>query len=332
MRRAWTVGIGVALLATGLSLPGASAAGSDRPDSLGGAAAAAASPANRWIQESLTPGGDEDWFRFSMAQPAWALVTLGHLPADYSLALYDAQHRLVGKSNHSGRRFEQLYRSLGAGNYFVRVSSPSGASSSTPYALNFRPLPAQMVIAEKRNVGDIPGFDIKGELLNNTSSWRQVRRIHVTWFDRSGNTIGSCDEGVIPGAVAPRQRIEFDIVDGQPNCGKQPSGAAAYSLRIDSAVTSIRRPAGLVMTPTTHVTSTTQRVYRGTLRNTSSQTMKDIYPTVIEYDSYGRAIAFGYDHIPSLAPGASHSYTMAVDIAHLPKPNGFREYASFVQH
>ncbi|MDQ1706379.1 MAG: bacillolysin [Frankiaceae bacterium] len=319
----------MAIMATGLWLPGASAAGTDRPDSFRTAKSAPASAPGKWLRETLGSAGDQDWFRFTLAQPAWALVTLGHLPADYAVALYDSHHALVGKSDRTGRRFEQLYRSLGTGDYFVKVNSPSGAHAGTPFALKFQPLAAEMVVAEQRNVHDTStGFDIKGELLNNTSTWLEVRRIHVTWFDKNGAKLGGCDEGVIPAPVAPRHRVEFDVENGQPECGDQPSGAASYQLRVHTGTTTARTPAGLVMKPGTHTSTPTQRIYKGTVTNTSNQTMHGVYPTVIEYDSYGRAIAFGYDHFASLAPGKSRNYLMAINTSKLPKPNGFREYTS----
>src|SRR5436189_1942829 len=115
-----------------------------------------------------------------------ALVTLGHLPRDYDLALYGPNGSRLASSKHFGRRFEQIYAALPAGDVYAQVVARNDVKPSVAYVLNFRPLAEAMLVAEQRNVGDTAGFDIKGELLNNTSQWRDVRSIHVTWVDHNG--------------------------------------------------------------------------------------------------------------------------------------------------
>lgn len=329
MRRSIVVAVGAAV-AAGALVPVASAAGADRPDSMRAAKSAAASPANTWVREALRSGHDRDWFRFSMRHSGRALVTLGHLPADYSLRIYNSRGNALGGSDHAGTRFEQVYRHFAAGDYFVRVAPSAGTGSSTRYALQFRPLRPAMVVAEQRNVGDVDGFDIKGELLNNTSAWRNVLRVHVTWLDRNGNKVGTHDEGVIPGPVGPHRRVEFNVV-ARRGSKDLPSTATSYRLKVDSQKTSDRTPGGLRMVPGKQATTKTQRLYDGTLTNRSSQTLRGIYPTVIEYDTYGRALAFGFDYIAHLAPGETKNYEAVINIKDLPKPNGIRSFASITK-
>lgn len=319
-----------AAVVAGDGLPLASAAGPDRPDTLQAAASAAASPTGKWIRESLSSTSDVDWFRFTVKKRSWGIVTLGHLPANYSLAVFDAHGTQVAASDQPGKAFEQVYRRFDAGDYFVRVASTSGADRSVAYAVKFRVLPAAMIVAEHRNVGDVDGYDIKGELLNNTASWRNVLRVHVVWLDKNGHKLGSHDEGVVPGPVAPRQRVEFDVV-AERGTSALPAGTSAYRLHVDSQKTTARTPSGLGVTPTKQTTTKTQRLYDGTVKNTSSKTIRGIYPTVIEYDAWGRAIAFGFDNLGRLAPGQSRSYEAVIDTAKLPKPNSTRTFASITE-
>lgn len=312
-----------AVTAGAFGVPTASAGSGDQADSLAAAKHASTSPNDTWVHERLGSATDQDWFRFSMPTTGHALVTLGHLPRNYDLALYASDGRRLGRSTNHGRRFELVYQSFAAGDVFARVSARKGVKRSVAYALKFRPLPEAMVVAEQRNVGDTAGFDIKGELLNNTSGWLDVLRLHVTWTDRNGNTVGSQDQGIIPGPVAPRNRVQFSVEETNP-----PSGATGYRLSVDTRATNRRTPQHLLMKPVSKTKTTTQRVYRGTITNTTSKTVRGLYPTVIEYDTLGRAIAFGFDQIDSLGPGQTADYTAAVDIKNLPRLNGVRQFYS----
>ena len=307
-------------------VPAASAGTGDRPDTFAAATHAGASPQGKWLHERLGSSGDQDWFRFTLAKPGRALITLGHLPRNYSLDVYGPDSAHLAKSDHAGRRFEQVYRSFSAGDVFVRVSTSHQAKPSVAYALKFRALPNAMVVAEQRNVGDTSGYDIKGELLNNTSQWRDVAHLHVTWVDRNGNSVGSQDQGIIPGPLAPHHRIQFNVEQPSP-----PAGTAGYRIGIVDRTTSRRTPPGLVLNPGDRQQTTTQRIYRGTVRNTSDQTLHGVYPSVIEYDRFGRAIAFAFDQIKSVAPGETVKYTAALNIKNLPKLNGYRTFASITK-
>jgi hypothetical protein len=309
-------------------MPSAAAAAGDRPDSFAAAKSAAASPTRTWLRETLSSTSDRDWFRFTMAHSGRALVRLGHLPADYAMTVFNSQHHAVVGSDRAGQRFEQIYHAFAAGDYFVRVTSSSGANAHVAYLLNFRPLARRLVIAESRATHTSAGFTIRGELLNNTASWLRLQRIHVTWFNKHGDSVGTCDEGVIPAPIAPLHRIEFDIQNGEPNCGDQPSNAASYTLHVSAAKTADRTPAGLVLKPGAKTQSPKQRVYKGTVTNNSNTTLTNIYPTIIEYDGIGRALAFGYDKIATLRPGQTRTYSAAIDTAGLPQPNSVRERVS----
>jgi hypothetical protein len=323
VRRSWTIAITAAVAAGGFAVPTASAGSGDQADSLAAAKHASTSASNRWLHERLGSSSDQDWFRFSMPSAGRALVTLGHLPRNYDLALFSSSGERLAQSKQPGRRFELVYRSFAAGDVFARVTARAEVESTVAYALKFRPLADAMVIAEQRNVGDKPGFDIKGELLNNTSGWLDVLRLQVTWLDKNGNSLGSQDEGIIPGPVPPRKRVQFVVEEPSP-----PAGAVGYRIAVDTRSTTRRTPQNLLMTPGKRTESSSQRVYFGTIKNTTSETVRGLYPTVIEYDSLGRAIAFGFDEIKTLAPGETVNYAAAVEIKGLPRLNGIRQFYS----
>jgi hypothetical protein len=321
VRRTWSIAVIAAVAAGLVGVPAASAGTGDRPDSLNAAKQAGVAPSDKWLRERLGSASDEDWFHFSMPSAGRALVTLGHLPRNYDLALYAGDGSRLGLARHSGRRFEQLYKPLPAGDVFARVTARSDVKPNARYALKFRPLDNDMVFAEQRNVGDTAGYDIKGELLNNTAQWRDVQAIHVTWTNSSGSSVGSQDVGIIPGPVAPRKRVQFSIEQTNP-----PAGTTGYRLSVTTRTTTRRTPQNLLMTPGTHKQTTTQRIYHGTITNTTSSTVRGLYPTVIEYDSLGRAIAFGFDKINSLDPGETVNYTAAINLDNLPHLNSFRSF------
>jgi hypothetical protein len=315
---------------SGALAPSASAGTADRPDTRAASAHAAVSPSGRWLREALGSNADQDWFRFHQAATGRALVTLGHLAGNYSLTVMNSHGSTVAQSDRAGREFEEVYLPVSAGDYFVKVAADSGADPSVDYVLNFRPLPNAVVIAEQKELGDIDGFDILGELLNNTSSPVKLLDLHVTWLDRNGKVVGSQNEGIRPGPIAPHQRAEFTIKHAHEPAGNVPANATSYRIRVDAGTTTHRAPTGLVMTPTSNGTAGPQhsRVYKGTLTNKSGRTLTEIYPTVIEYDSRGRANAFGYDLIHSLAPGKTVSYKMFAGDKNTPTPNAIRLYAS----
>jgi hypothetical protein len=326
VRRAAGIAVITAVVAGLAGVPAASAGNGDQADTFAAASHSPASTSGKWLRENLSSPGDQDWFRFAMASSGRALITLGHLPRNYALDVYGPDSTRLATSDHAGRRFEQVYHSFAAGDVFVRVSTSHTTKPSVDYALKFRPLPTQMVVAEQRNVDDTPGFDIKGELLNNTPDWREVAHLHITWVDKNGNTVGTKDQGIIPGPIAPRKRIQFTVKEPQP-----PAGTAGYRIGIVDRRTNRRTPSGLVMNPGQKSETTTQRIYRGTLHNNSGQTLRGIYPTVIEYDRFGRAIAFAFDKIDSLAAGATVNYTAALNTKDLPRLNGIRQFATITK-
>ena len=330
MRRVMTVGLVGALLAGGAGLlSGAAQAAGDRPDTYSAATQAAASANSTWLREALGSTGDKDWFRFTMSQDRRVLVTLGHLPADYQLRVYDATGKLVATSDRSGRKFEQLYLRLSAGDNFVRVAaSGDTVKPDRNYRLQFRPLANAVVVAEQKGSIDAQGLEVRGELLNNTGSNVTIQRVRVVFFDKNGAKVGTTDEGVRPGPVGAHRRVEFEV---ERDAVKVPAGATTYRVTAAAVATDDPVQRGVKMNPAPVGNPTSnQRVYSGVVTNTTNQTITDIYPTIIEYDSLGRANVIGYGLVKTLAPGAQKKYSVTLGGADVPVPNATRQYPTIV--
>lgn len=329
MHRVLTVGTVGSLLAAGATLlPGVAAAAGDRPDTLAQARQASASPNGTWLRERLGSADDRDWFRFTVAQDQRVLVTLGHLPADYRLAVFDAAGHKVASSDRSGRKFEQLYLRLSSGDNFVRVAPSGSVNPDANYRLQFRPLPDAVVFAEQKGSLGNQGFEVRGELLNNTGHRVSVQRLRVTFLDSSGDKVGTTDEGIRPGPVAARARVEFEIERSAVNV---PADAVRYRLSVAAVNTDDAVQRGVRMSPDpVDQVSPGLRVYSGTVKNTSNHTITNIYPTVIEYDSLGRANSIGYGLVKTLAPGQSKHYSFSIDSSDLPRPNATRQYPTIL--
>jgi hypothetical protein len=325
-----TVGLVGALLAGGAGLlSGPAQAAGDRPDTFSAAKQAAASANGVWLKERLSSAGDKDWFRFTTSTDRRVLVTLGHLPADYKLRVYDASGDFVQSSDRSGRKFEQLYLRLSAGDNFVRVSaSGDTVKPDRNYWVQFRPLANAVVVAEQKGSIDAQGFEARGELLNNTANNVTIQRLRVAFLDKDGNKVGTTDEGIRPGPVAAHRRVEFEI---ERDAVKVPAGATSYRITAAAEATDEAVQRGVKMSPAPVENATSnQRVYSGVVSNTTDHTITDIYPTVIEYDSLGRANAIGYGLVKTLSAGAEKKYSLSIGGADVPVPNATRQYPTIV--
>ncbi|MBV9291895.1 MAG: hypothetical protein JO222_05540 [Frankiales bacterium] len=323
MRRLLTVVAAAGVLVTGLSTTSTAVPG-DRPDTLRAARHAGVSPNGPWIAETLESTSDQDFFRFTMGTAGHALVTLGRLPGNYALDLYRADGHLVASSDRGGHRFEQLYVALPAADYYVRVSSAHGVDPHQAYRLQFRPLSAAVVFAEFKDVAHGHGIDVRGELLNNTPHRVDIVRLHVRYFDKHGQQIGTSDEGIRPGPIAAWHRAEFEVKHSD---AELPTGTTSYRIRVDAVRSHAPVLRGAKVKPgTTTQVSPTRRAYSGTVTNTTNQTINNVWVTVIEYDSKARANVIGFDHIDAIAPGATTPYNV-VD-RYSSAPNATRVYAT----
>jgi hypothetical protein len=324
-------GLCAAVMAAGASVPAvaAAAAGGDQPNTFAAAKSAPASPIGRWLQAALASSHDRDWFRFSLAAPAWSIVTLGDLAGNDQLAIYDARGNPLATSDHGGRHFEQIYRPLPKGDVFVRVMASSASAKAGRYALKVRPMPAWIVFASTHGGFDSTGWHLFGELLNNAADPLHVVRIRVDWFDKSGKRVGGYDGGIRAGPVPPHTRAPFQLARGND---KIPASTRAYEVRVFAKKTQQAVSGGVSLKPgRTQALTDGRRLYRGTITNTTDHVIRNVLPGVVEYDVLGGVSALGFGRTYTLQPRASAHYTMVAGKAHSPAPNGARQTVDIIE-
>lgn len=85
----------------------------------------------------ICPAGDQDFFRFELAQTGEVIIRLNRLEADYDLILYSPEGRQIAFSVQAGRAEERIRLSgLAPGTYTVKVWGFAGAwHGLAPYRL-----------------------------------------------------------------------------------------------------------------------------------------------------------------------------------------------------
>lgn len=100
--------------------------------------AAAAVATNTAISAAIGSATDRDWYSFTLSGTSNLAITLGNLPGDYDVILYNAAGTELARSENGGSTSESITRnSSAAGTYYVQVFGYNGAfSSSVCYNLN----------------------------------------------------------------------------------------------------------------------------------------------------------------------------------------------------
>lgn len=291
-------------VANGLAVPGPVAA-ADAPNSCAGATSNSSQSA--WIYETISPSGDVDWYRFSNNASRYVLITLGKLPADFDLYLYASGDctNAIASSHRSNREFDQIYRSLGLGTYYVRVVGYRGASSSATYGLRWRPLPGTVHVLNYTSSVDGAGYlHFPGEILNNTPDARRWIQIDATLYDSADRVIGS-GVGYPDRAIVPaRGRSPFEIV------ARRPSGYHHARLSIFRSSVTTASAGSLGVTPAAPYADATRWHFPGSVTNNGSSTTRANQVLVTLYDAYGapRAVTSAWTSPRSIVAGGTASF------------------------
>ncbi|MBK6828306.1 MAG: pre-peptidase C-terminal domain-containing protein [Chitinophagaceae bacterium] len=90
-------------------------------------------PNNTNINSQIASASDVDWYKFSnSALEPNIYVTLGNLPFDYDLYLYNSAGGMIGSSTSGGTTSESIiYNTSAVGTYYIRVIGYNGAFSNT---------------------------------------------------------------------------------------------------------------------------------------------------------------------------------------------------------
>jgi hypothetical protein len=301
--------------------PASAAVYPDRPNTLAGATAQPASPANSWLRNTVRSGSDVDYFKFRTSTNGYVRITLGDLPADYRLDLYTYTGALIRSSQRGGVLFERIYTYARAGTYFVRVRSARGAFDAIDaYSLDFQPLSEGVQISSRRVArADRPGTAfVMGDVLNNTSNWRTVV-VTVTWLDASGSAIGTTLGVALPFEVAPRSTSHLIAGDDTP-----PAGIAGYTLTVDAPTSSRRPKTGLSLTKGVVHESGLIRYHPVTMNNNTSRAISPVLAMVAYYDARGRILQFWGESAGLAANGSA-----TVEVALPPLAINYTQYTVY---
>lgn len=286
-RRAALAGVlSLAVLATTVQ----SVAAADAPNTC--AAATTASPLNTWITESIATSGDFDWYRFNTATSGYGLITLAHPPKDYRLDLYNSSCRLVAASNRIKLQYEEIYRSLPAGTYYVRVAPMSStAYSPTAYALRLRTLAngAQVLSSAPAWTDTIGYLHIPGEVLNNTAERREYVKITATYYNSANQIIATDFAYTTLWTLNPRTRSPFELMT------ELPAGYHHHKLSVTSSITSTAPVGNLAVAGGVPYTdSIGYRHYVGSVTNNNSFSVQFVQVALTLYNAKGYVIATDY--------------------------------------
>lgn len=268
------------------------------------AGASSDSPTATWLRDPI-PAGDADWYRFRHAG-GYARIVLGRLTAAASLELYGACGTPLARSDRGGTSFEEIYRSLPAGRYRVRISGGGQASAA---AVRFSSLPDGLLVLSSARWISGGTLHIAGELLNNSVRRLADPGIRATFFDASGTRIGQRSAGGFTDVLAPRRRTSFHLRVPVP------AGYGRASLASFGSPTTAGTVSGLSSAFTSITSLGGTRHYQGTIRNDGSSQVRDPAIFVTLYDGYGNVLnAAGAPGSPTLL-GAGEAATFDVGFA-----------------
>jgi hypothetical protein len=179
------VGLAVVAATTALTAATTATAATDLPDTYTAATHAAVSPNSTALRSTIDSRTDQDWFKFSVTRATKAAVTLGSLPGNYSLAVYDGTGRRIALSAYTGTHFERVITSVAPGTYYVRVATQGDYSRTKAYLLRFRPLPAGLVTLDQRMGTEMTNHRVVATIFNNTNTWQWLADVPYAWYDKN---------------------------------------------------------------------------------------------------------------------------------------------------
>jgi hypothetical protein len=292
-----------ALVLTGcLAAVPATALAADRPDSAG--QVSETSPVNRTVTDSLSSDADVDWFRFTTtsAQPRWSRVQLLAPPANYRLWLYRADgSSLVASSARAGLASEEVYRSLPAATYLVRVARQSGAVvPGATYAVRFDTVPEGARVLSQR----LRTSSVDGEVLNNTSSSQGWMGLTVEMYDAAGQLLATQDGYADKDVVRPRMRTSFSVPVSPP------AGVSRVVVTPHASVTSLAPVAGVTLSTSRVYDDSAGSHYEGTVTNRNDFSVSSTDVFLVRYDGWGRVrdVSLAVTRDEALAPGQSTGF------------------------
>lgn len=282
------------------------AATTDAPGSC--SSATSASPQGVWLRDTVGSSTDVDWYRFEVGQAGWARIVLGALPANYRLDLYSQCGTPIATSNRVKKRFEEIYRQLGAGTYLLRVKGVEGKSNPTqPYGVRFQLLGSGLAVLSSSSWTDVSGMlHINGEVLNNTADKYRLVRVEAKYYDSADNLLATEARFANVNVMTGRTRSPFRISIPRPD------DFARYELTIAGQLTSDVAIGRLRVTSTSSGTNSAGPWWRGKMVNDNGFQVRWTETLTTLYDRWGSVMNTSRDWAnPQTIPaGGSSSYAV----------------------
>ena len=267
---------------------------------------------NVWLSGRISRAADVDWYHFDNASHGYKLLTLGNLPKNYRLELFNRYCFKLAGSNVSGVQFEEIFRKMPAGPYFLKVSGTSDSSfSSTAYRLKFRDLPWKLQVLSRAPAwtDGLGNLHIAGEVLNNryTPENRKLVQVTATLYDNAGNVLTTDVASTAHSIVEPRTRSPFEIVT------ELPDGYDHYKLTVSSSFSDvdlmgIGLEAGEPFTDGLGV-----RHWVGTLTNGNDFTVDVVKVILTQYDSLGLFLNMAVTESGPIGSGGTAPFDVSTD-------------------
>jgi hypothetical protein len=325
-RRAGTSALTVAVVLTaGLAgLAGSTAqAATDRPNTLAGARGTTPIANGAWVRERIATATDEDWYRFDVPKATLVTATLGTLPANYSLSIYDSAGRHVRTSNHPGVTFERvLWTAPAAGTYYARVDSAGGSNASRSYALRFRMLKKGVVVLSQHAFVMSNGHvSTMAELKNNTNGWRRIQSVYIEMVDANGRRLMTDLSTLSNMVMPPGGFTNINTASVVP----APAGFARVNVKpvwVDATPDPVN-PKLTVRATGSGRTPAGQPTHQGVVTNHGPGAVEDTSVDIVYYDTYGNIRLVEGTGTGPIPAGGSASFDRTMQWAQYfaPSPN-----------
>jgi glucose/arabinose dehydrogenase len=254
----------------------------DASDTCGGAATQ--SSLGAWWSGTIGTPTDEDWYRFTLKSTTAVQITLGDLPIDGRLELWNHCTTLIAASDGAGQASEQIIRSLPAGTYSVRVSGHGASDPTDHYALRVRPLSSGLKILSSTTTVSGGTVRIFGEVLNTTTSHRGPIVVTARLYTKTGHLLATRTTTVLAQMLVKLGRSPFILSTPAPS-GFDHATLSVTSSPVTTSTRLVPKATGVVSTAVTGGVRVT-----GTITNPGTVTMRSVRVYVTVYDPLGTVV------------------------------------------
>jgi hypothetical protein len=107
------------------------------PDASDSCSSTPTSATDTWHRERSSGNSDIDWFEFHIAHTRRVAIRVTDQPISLKAELFRGCSTRLVSVNAAGRNDDFISRTLTAGTYRIRITSPSNGWSASTYAIRF---------------------------------------------------------------------------------------------------------------------------------------------------------------------------------------------------